>query len=391
MDHHAQSGTEHAEQRLAEARELLRQSQAEAERLRHQLQSAQRHAAGLSERRRAAEAQTQTAARNNRRMVELLEATRAEITTLKENLDAVTHPPFTFATLEAVHAPREPEEGVETGAVVRGGADVVQNGRRLRVTVSPLLDAARLTPGAQVLLDESSSIVGVAPGTGSGQLLRVKEALPDGGLVLAGTADEERVVRRAPALEGVDLRHGDAVTVDARVEWALRRVELSEVDEVLLEEVPDVTFEDIGGLGPQIERIRTLIEPEPQELSVHTDVLDGVLRHLGALLHADGVLDEQRFWGAAAEVLDEHRAAQPELWRGHDLFREDFAHSCLNRLQLRDPQSMVSLTDPLGSQILVGRIRNPLAQFRGVSPTSDEIGSPAGVEVECRDEAASRP
>ena len=104
MDHHAQSGTEHAEQRLAEARELLRQSQAEAERLRHQLQSAQRHAAGLSERRRAAEAQTQTAARNNRRMVELLEATRAEITTLKENLDAVTHPPFTFATLEAVHA-----------------------------------------------------------------------------------------------------------------------------------------------------------------------------------------------------------------------------------------------------------------------------------------------
>ena len=205
MDHHAQSGTEHAEQRLAEARELLRQSQAEAERLRHQLQSAQRHAAGLSERRRAAEAQTQTAARNNRRMVELLEATRAEITTLKENLDAVTHPPFTFATLEAVHAPREPEEGVETGAVVRGGADVVQNGRRLRVTVSPLLDAGRLTPGAQVLLDESSSIVGVAPGTGSGQLLRVKEALPDGGLVLAGTADEERVVRRAPALEGVDL------------------------------------------------------------------------------------------------------------------------------------------------------------------------------------------
>ena len=177
MDHHAQSGTEHAEQRLAEARELLRQSQAEAERLRHQLQSAQRHAAGLSERRRAAEAQTQTAARNNRRMVELLEATRAEITTLKENLDAVTHPPFTFATLEAVHAPREPEEGVETGAVVRGGADVVQNGRRLRVTVSPLLDAARLTPGAQVLLDESSSIVGVAPGHRGGA--GVATRLPD--------------------------------------------------------------------------------------------------------------------------------------------------------------------------------------------------------------------
>ena len=87
----------------------------------------------------------------------------------------------------------------------------------------------------------------------------------------------------------------------------------------------EIAVMDDQPLPPQIERIRTLIEPESQELSVHTDVLDGVLRHLGALLHADGVLDEQRFWGAAAEVLDEHRAAHPELWRGHDLFREDFA------------------------------------------------------------------
>ena len=93
-------------------------------------------------------------------MVELLEATRGEITTLKEALDATTKPPFTFARLEAVLAPREPAEGVETGAVVRGGADVVQNGRRLRVGVSPLLEPARLTPGAEVLLDESSTVVG---------------------------------------------------------------------------------------------------------------------------------------------------------------------------------------------------------------------------------------
>lgn len=246
--------------RLAEAREQLRQAQAESERLRHQLDSAQRHAAQLSERRRAAQEQTDTAARNNRRMVELLEATRAEITTLKEALDATTSAPFSFATLEAVHAPREPREGVETGAILRGGADVVQNGRRLRVAVSPLLDPARLTPGAQVLLDESSTVVGLGPTGGAGQLVRVKEALADGDLVVAGSADEERVVRRAPGLEGVPLRHGDAVTVDPRFEWALRAVELSDVDDVLLEEVPDTTFEDIGGLGPQIERIREAVE-----------------------------------------------------------------------------------------------------------------------------------
>lgn len=246
--------------RLEEARELLRQEQARAERLQHQLDAAQRHGAQLSERRREAKAQLETAARNNRRMVELLEATRGEITTLKEALDATTKPPFTFARLEAVLAPREPAEGVETGAVVRGGADVVQNGRRLRVGVSPLLEPARLTPGAEVLLDESSTVVGIADPSPAGQLLRVKEVLDTGDLVLAGTADEERLVRRAPALEGVPLRHGDAVTVDPRIEWAVRHVELSEVDDVLLEEVPDVTFEDIGGLGPQIERIREAVE-----------------------------------------------------------------------------------------------------------------------------------
>ena len=246
--------------RLAEARELLRQSQAEAERLRHQLASAQRHGAQLSERRRAAQAQLDVAARNNRRMVELLEATRTEMTSLKEALDDTTKAPFTFARLEAVHAARAPREGVETGAVVRAGADVVQNGRRLRVAVSPLLDAAALTAGAEVLLDESSTIVGEVEHSVSGQLLRVKESLPDGSLVLAGAADEERVVRRAPALAGEVLRHGDAVTVDPRLEWALARVELSEVDDVLLEEVPDVTFDDIGGLGPQIERIREAVE-----------------------------------------------------------------------------------------------------------------------------------
>ncbi|MDO4238623.1 proteasome ATPase [Micrococcus sp.] len=246
--------------RLEEARELLRQEQSRAERLQHQLDAAQRHGAQLSERRREARAQLDVAARNNRRMVDLLEATRGEITTLKEALDATTKPPFTFARLESVLPPREPVEGVETGAVVRGGADVVQNGRRLRVSVSPLLEPERLTPGAEVLLDESSTVVGVADASPAGQLLRVKEVLDSGDLVLAGTADEERLVRRAPALEGVPLRHGDAVTVDPRIEWALRHVELSEVDDVLLEEVPDVTFEDIGGLGPQIERIREAVE-----------------------------------------------------------------------------------------------------------------------------------
>ena len=249
-----------AEERAAELGRMLADAQGTAERLRLQLESAQRHASKQSELRRAAEAQLQTAGRNNRRMVELLEDTREEITTLKDALEATTRPPFLYALLEQVHLPRQPREGVESAAVVRGGADVVLNGRRMRVSVSPLLDATKLVPGSEVLLDETQSVVGIADSVRAGQILRVKEVLDSGDLVLAGAADEERVVRRSPALAEADLRHGDAVTVDPRQEWALQTVVLSEVEDVLLEQTPDVSFADIGGLGAQIERIREAVE-----------------------------------------------------------------------------------------------------------------------------------
>ena len=113
-----------------------------------------------------------------------------------------------------------------------------------------------------------------------------------------------------------------------------------------------------------IERIRAVTDPEERELAVHTDVLDGVLRHLAVLLHTTGILDETQFWGIAAQSLDEHRERFPEHWRELDLFRENFAHSCLNRLQLRNPQRMVDLTNQSESLTYAGRLENPLATFR---------------------------
>ena len=113
-----------------------------------------------------------------------------------------------------------------------------------------------------------------------------------------------------------------------------------------------------------IERIRAVTDPEERELAVHTDVLDGVLRHLTVLLHTTGILDETQFWGIAAQSLDEHRERFPEHWRELDLFRESFAHSCLNRLQLRNPQRMVDLTNQSESLTYAGRLENPLATFR---------------------------
>ncbi|RKQ36557.1 IucA/IucC family protein [Kocuria tytonis] len=113
-----------------------------------------------------------------------------------------------------------------------------------------------------------------------------------------------------------------------------------------------------------LERIRAVTGPEERELAVHTDVLDGVLRHLAILLHRTGLLTEDRFWALAARSLDEHREQFPEHWRELDLFRETFAHSCLNRLQLRNPQRMVDLANQSGSLTYAGRLVNPLATFR---------------------------
>ncbi|WP_144791807.1 IucA/IucC family siderophore biosynthesis protein [Kocuria palustris] len=135
----------------------------------------------------------------------------------------------------------------------------------------------------------------------------------------------------------------------------------------------EIVVMDEQPLPEGLERLRSVIAPEQQELSVHTDVLDGVLRHLAPLLHVDGLLDEDRFWELAADVLRDHRDEHPHLWRRHDLLRESFEHSCLNRLQLRDPQQMVDLSDPAGSLAMAGRLGNPLA----AAASRLETGRPA--------------
>jgi proteasome-associated ATPase len=225
-----------------------------------QLDAAKRRSATLVEKNRTLEYQLETAARNNRRMVDLLESTRDEITVLKKALEMDGEAPFSFATVLQLHPAREAVEGVEIAATVQGGVDVLHNGRRIRVAVSPLLDMARISQGTDVLLNDSLVIVAVVEGERTGELVRVKETLDEGLLVVVGRGDEERVVRRAERLVAERVRVGDAVTLDARTGYALDLVPLTEVQDVVLEEVPDVSYEDIGGLGEQIEQIRDSIE-----------------------------------------------------------------------------------------------------------------------------------
>ncbi|QNF94391.1 GNAT family N-acetyltransferase [Janibacter sp. YB324] len=138
---------------------------------------------------------------------------------------------------------------------------------------------------------------------------------------------------------------------------------------VLEDHVPTGVFmKDIGEevvvmsdreLPPEVERIRHVLDPQVQSLSVLTDVIDGVLRFVAEILADDEVLNGEDFWALVAECIAEHAADHPRAAR-LDLLRESFEHSCLNRLQLRNTLQMVDLTDPEGSLIRVGDLANPL-------------------------------
>ncbi|UKJ64808.1 GNAT family N-acetyltransferase [Cellulosimicrobium cellulans] len=138
-------------------------------------------------------------------------------------------------------------------------------------------------------------------------------------------------------------------------------------DHVVVRAVMKDVGEEIAVLGdaplpPGVERVRAVVDDEEKALAVFTDVYDGVLRHLAAILAGDGVLPEDRFWGLVAECLDAHREDHPDLRSGVDLRAPRFAHSCLNRLQLRNTLQMVDLADQSASLLYAGTLANPAAR-----------------------------
>ena len=197
---------------------------------------------------------------NNARLVAMLETARAEIVRLKEALEKEGATPFSFGTVIGVNQRTSPAPGVTTAAAVQESLDIMQSGRKLRVAVSPLLDMERIVPGQEVLLNESLTVIAGLGFERSGELFTVKELLgPDRALVV-GRADDERVIRLTGPLAEERVRVGDALTVDTRIGFALEKVPRSEVENLVLEEVPDISYSDIGGLGPQIEQIRDAVE-----------------------------------------------------------------------------------------------------------------------------------
>jgi proteasome-associated ATPase len=215
--------------------------------LRRRVADSPRQARLVEERLREAETRLASVSGQNDRLADTLREARDQIVALKEEVDRLAKPPSGF--------------GVFLGACEDGTADVFTGGRKMRVSVSPAVDLDSLRPGQEVVLNEALNVV-ISQGYETiGEVVMLKEILEGGDRALViSHADEERVARLAEPLRHITLRGGDSLLLEPRSGYAYERIPKAEVEELILEEVPDITYHEIGGLAAQIEQIRDAIE-----------------------------------------------------------------------------------------------------------------------------------
>lgn len=215
--------------------------------LRRKLAESPRQARVLEERLHEAQANLAAVTGQNERLVATLKEARDQIVALKEEVDRLAQPPSGFGTFL---------EAREDGTI-----EVFTGGRKLRVNVSPAVDVDSLRRGQEVMLNEALNVVEALGYEEVGEIVMLKELLDEGKRALViSHADEERVVRLADSLQGQPVRAGDSLLLEPRSGYVYERIPKSEVEELVLEEVPDISYEEIGGLGRQIEQIRDAIE-----------------------------------------------------------------------------------------------------------------------------------
>jgi proteasome-associated ATPase len=223
------------------------QLQEELDALRRKVAETPRHIRDLEN--RLVEARADLAARSshNDRLVSTLREAREQIVTLKEEIDRLAQPPAGF--------------GVFLAAYDDGSVDVFTGGRKLRVSVSPGVETEELRRGQEVMLNEALNVVRALEFEQVGDVVMLKEVLEDGERALViGHTDEERIVRIAEPLRDTPIRAGDSLLLDSRSSYVYERIPKSEVEELILEEVPEIDYHDIGGLVRQIEQIRDAVE-----------------------------------------------------------------------------------------------------------------------------------
>jgi proteasome-associated ATPase len=220
--------------------------QAELALLRDRVGAAPQRIAALEEQLATAQQELESSVAQNGRLAETLRTARSHIADLKAEVERLSKPPHTYGTY--------------LGPGADAGLMVTVQGRKLEVEATEDARSDRLEPGQELLLNDALQVVGVGQFEDRGELMSVSELLDDGRVLIVGRGDEERIVHLPHRIREAGVRAGDTLLVDIRSGTALERIERSEADRLILEEVPDVTYEDIGGLSEQIDAIRDAIE-----------------------------------------------------------------------------------------------------------------------------------
>jgi proteasome-associated ATPase len=219
----------------------------EIEVLRARIAESPRQLRALEDRLVETQARVASLTDRNERLADTLRDARDQLVTLKEEIDRLAQPPSGY--------------GVFLEAVDEHSVDIVTGGRKLRVSVSPEVGIDTLRHGQEVLLNEAMNIVAARGYERAGEVVTLKEILEDGERALVvGHTDEERVVYLAEDLRGIRIRSGDSLLMETRSSYVFEVIPKSEVEELVLEEVPDIDYTDIGGLSSQIEQIRDAVE-----------------------------------------------------------------------------------------------------------------------------------
>ncbi len=215
--------------------------------LRHRLHEAPQRVRVLEERLLEVKGQLAQALSHNEKLTYTLQQAKENIAALREEVDKLTQAPNAYGTFLAVN---------DDGTV-----DVFASGRKMRVALHPAIDPDTLQRGNEIVLNESLNVVLARSYEQSGDVVTIQDILEDGRRALIiGRADEERVAEISDALAGTRLRAGDHVLMDPRTLLLLEKLPRPEIEEVVLEEVPDITYDDIGGLDEQIEALTDAVE-----------------------------------------------------------------------------------------------------------------------------------
>jgi proteasome-associated ATPase len=215
--------------------------------LREELAHPPRQLRALEDRLTDSQSRVATLTDRNDRLAQTLREARDQMVSLREEVDRLAQPPSGY--------------GVFMEAFEDGTVNIFTGGRKLRVVVSPEVVTGDLLPGQEVMLNEAMNVVAARGFERAGEVAMLKEILEGGDRALVmGHTDDEKIVYLADTLRGGHLRIGDSLLVEPRSGFAFERVPKSEVEDLVLEEVPDIDYSDIGGLAKQIEMIRDAVE-----------------------------------------------------------------------------------------------------------------------------------